>query len=505
MKKGKVFLVGAGPGAEDLITLKAVECIKKADVLIYDFLANKRFLNYAKDSSEKIYVGKKGSCHTLKQPEINELIVKKALQGKTVTRLKGGDPYIFGRGGEEVEELIKENIEFEVVPGITAAAAATAYAGIPLTHRDFTSTVAFVTGHERDDTEYSKIHWDKISTGIGTIVFYMGVKNLKNIVANLIDNGRSPDTPIALIRWGTHPIQKTVTGKLSDIVEKVEKARLTAPAIIVVGEVVNLREKLRWFDKKPLFGKNIIITRAREQASNLVGQLTELGANVIEFPTIEIVPPDDFKELDASIEGLSEYNWMIFTSVNGVKLFFERLFYKGFDSRKLGNVKVCAIGPKTSEMFKNFGIVPDLVPEKYQAEYIIDGLMKEGIKGKKFLLPRAKVAREILPEKIKENGGIIDVVSVYKTVMPDTNKEEALEYLKNGDIDYITFTSSSTVKNFFEILKGEQMDNLLKNVKLVSIGPITSETLKEKGYKPYIEAEKFTVEGLVEAILKNSL
>jgi uroporphyrinogen III methyltransferase/synthase len=432
MSKGKVFLVGAGPGSEDLISLKGIDAIKQADVIIYDFLANKKFLNYAKTDSEKIYVGKKGSCHTLKQPDINKLIVKKALEGNIVTRLKGGDPYIFGRGGEEAEELVKAGVEFEIVPGITAAVAASAYAGIPLTHRDFTSTVAFVTGHERDDSQYSKIHWDKIATGIGTIVFYMGVKNLPNIVKNLIENGRPSNTPIALIRWGTMPIQKTVVGTLENIVKKVEEARLTAPAIIVVGEVVNLRETLRWFDKKPLFGKNIIITRAREQASSLVAQLSAFGANVIEFPTIEIVEPDDFTELDNAIKNLRDYNWVIFTSVNGVKLFFKRLYYHKKDVRQLFGIKVCAIGPKTAETFKEFGIYPDVIPEKYQAEYVVKSLEKEGIKGKRFLLPRAKVAREVLPEKIKEKGGIIDIVTVYKTVMPDINKKEVLDHLENS-------------------------------------------------------------------------
>jgi uroporphyrinogen III methyltransferase/synthase len=498
MLKGKVFLVGAGPGAEDLISLKGIECIKKADVIIYDFLANKKFLNYAKDGAEKIYVGKKGSCHTLKQPDINRLIVEKALQGNVVTRLKGGDPYIFGRGGEEAEELVKEGIEFEVVPGITAGVAASAYAGIPLTHRDFTSTVAFVTGHERDDTEYSKIHWDKISTGIGTIVFYMGVKNLPNIVKNLIENGREPDTPIALIRWGTHPVQKTVVGTLENIVQKVEEAKLTAPAIIVVGEVVKLRETLRWFDKKPLFGKNIIITRAREQASELTKILSDYGANVIEFPTIEIVEPDDFTELDKAINNLRDYNWLIFTSVNGVKLFFKRLYFHKKDVRELYGIKVCAIGPKTAKTFNEFGIYPDVIPEKYQAEYVISALEKEGINGKRFLLPRAKVAREVLPEKIREKGGIIDVVTVYKTVMPDVNKDEVLEMLSNGEVDYITFTSSSTVKNFMEIIKDKE---LLKGVKLVSIGPITSDTIREFNLEPSVEAKKYTIEGLTEAIL----
>ncbi len=501
MNKGKVFLVGAGPGAEDLISLKAVEAIKKANVIIYDFLANKNFLKYAGKDAEKIYVGKKGNCHTLKQHEINKLIIDKAVQGNVVTRLKGGDPYIFGRGGEEAEELVKEGISFEVVPGITAGVAASAYAGIPLTHRDFTSTVAFVTGHEREDSEYSKIHWDKIATGIGTIVFYMGVKNLPNIVENLIKNGRSSETPVALVRWGTLPVQKTVTGTLSNIVEKVKEAGLTAPAIIIVGEVVNMRDTLRWFDKKPLFGKNIVVTRAREQVSGLSSMLTELGANVIEFPTIKIVEPDDFTELDTAIDNIGSYDWLLFTSVNGVKLFFKRLFYKNKDSRALANVKVCAIGPKTADTFKMFGINPDFIPEKYQAEYIIEGLNQIGIKDKKFLLPRAKTARQILPEKIREFGGIIDVVTVYETVLPETDKDEVLTYLEKGEVDYITFTSSSTVKNFFEMFGNAPVASWLQNCKLTSIGPITSSTLKELGYTPHIEAEKYTIEGITEAIL----
>ncbi len=499
MKKGKVYLTGAGPGAKDLISLKAIEKIKVADVIIYDYLANKKFLDFAKEDAEIIYVGKQGGCHTLKQDEINSLIIEKAKQGKTVVRLKGGDPYIFGRGGEEAEELVEEGIQFEVIPGITAASAATAYAGIPLTHRDFTASVAFITGHEREDSEYSKIHWDKIATGIGTIVFYMGVKNLPYIVEKLIENGRSPETPVALIRWGTLPYQETVTGTLSNIVNVVREKNLKPPAIIVVGEVVKLREKLRWFDIKPLFGKKIIVTRAREQASSLVEILEEEGAHVIEFPTIEIVEPDDYSELDKAIENIKTYDWLIFTSVNGVKFFLNRLKYHKKDVRVLDGIKICAIGPKTAETFENFGIIPDFIPEKYQAEYIIEGLKKAGINRKKFLLPRAKVAREILPKKIKELGGEIDVVTVYETKMPQTKKDEIIEMLKNNEIDYITFTSSSTVKNFIEMIEGNT--NLLKNAKLVSIGPITSDTIKSYGLTPTIEAKKYTIEGLKEAIL----
>ena len=501
MKKGKVYLTGAGPGAKDLISIKAIEKIKIADVVIYDYLANKKFLDFAKEEAEIIYVGKQGGCHTLSQEEINQLIIKKAKEGKVVVRLKGGDPCIFGRGGEEAEELIKEGIPFEIIPGITAASAASSYAGIPLTHRDYTASVAFITGHEREDTEYSKIHWDKIATGIGTIVFYMGVKNLPYIVENLIKNGRSPDTPVALIRWGTMPYQETVTGTLSTIVQIVKERDLKPPAIIVVGEVVKLREKLRWFDNKPLFGKKIIVTRAREQASSLVEILEEEGAHVIEFPVIEIVEPEDYSQLDEAIANIKRYDWIIFTSVNGVKFFLNRLKFHKKDVRVLDGIKICAIGPKTAKMFENFGIYPDFIPEKYQAEYIIEGLQKIGIKDKRFLLPRAKVAREILPKKIRELGGIIDVITVYETKMPDTNKSEVIELLKNEKIDYITFTSSSTVKNFIEMIDGKI--EILKNVKLVSIGPITSDTIRSFNLEPSIEAEKYTIEGIKQAILKD--
>jgi len=503
MKKQIVYLVGAGPGKEDLISLRAIEKIKIADVIIYDYLANKKLLEYSKKGAELIYVGKKGGCHTLNQTEINKLIVEKAKEGKIVVRLKGGDPYIFGRGGEEAEELVKNGIFFEVIPGITSASGATAYAGIPLTHRDFTSSVAFITGHEREDTEYSKIHWDKISTGIGTLVFYMGVKNLPYIVEKLIENGRDISTPVAIIRWGTMPYQQTITGTLENIVDIANKKQIKPPAIIVVGEVVKLREKLRWFDIKPLFGKKIIVTRAREQASELTKKLEEEGAYVIEFPTIEITEPDDYSSLDKAIINLRNYNWIIFTSVNGVKFFLNRLRYYKKDIRELYGLKICTIGPKTAKIFRDFGIEPDYIPEKYQAEYIIEGLKKYGIKGKKFLLPRAEVAREILPEKIKELGGEIDVVIAYKTVMPKDNRDEVLDLLKKGEINYITFTSSSTVKNFIKMIDGNL--SLLKNVKLVSIGPITSQTLKNFSLNPTLEAKNFTIEGLVEVILEDNL
>ncbi|MBI3398229.1 MAG: uroporphyrinogen-III C-methyltransferase, partial [Deltaproteobacteria bacterium] len=347
MNKGKVYLIGAGPGAPGLITLKAVECIKEADVVVYDYLANKKFLEYAGKKAEIFYVGKMGGSHTLPQEDINKLIIKKAQKGNIIARLKGGDPFIFGRGGEEAEEIIQAGIDYEVVPGVTAGVAAAAYAGIPLTHRDFTTTVAFITGHEDPTKDESNIYWDKISTGIGTLVFYMGIGNLEPNMKKLMENGRPADTPVALIRWGTTSNQETIVGTIKDIAEKARAANLKAPAITVVGGVVSLRDKLRWFDKKPLFGKKIIVTRSREQASDFSVLLEKYGAEPIEFPTIETVPPKDWKEVDRAIKRLSTphpalsrkgrgnyYDWAVFTSVNGVKYFVDRLKKQGKDIRE---------------------------------------------------------------------------------------------------------------------------------------------------------------------------
>jgi len=326
-------LVGAGPGDPGLLTVKGLKCIEIADVIIYDYLASPSLLKHASNNAEIIYVGKKGGNHTLSQDNINILVVEKAQKGRVVTRLKGGDPFIFGRGGEEVEALITAGIPFEIVPGVTSAIAAPAYAGIPLTHRKYTSTLAFITGHEDSTKTESSVNWAALAKGIGTLVFLMGVKNLPHITRQLVAHGMHPDTPVALIRWGTTPQQQTVTGTLSTIEEQVKVAGLKAPAIIVVGHVVSLRKTMKWFENRPLLGKRIVITRAREQASDLVNHLTDLGAECLEVPTIQVIPPDDFESLDTAIENLSTYDWLIFTSVNGVNTFFDRLFAKGMDVR----------------------------------------------------------------------------------------------------------------------------------------------------------------------------
>jgi len=498
--KGKVYLVGAGPGDPGLITVKGLECIKQADVLIYDFLASPVLLKQAPENAEIIYVGKKGVDHTLSQDRINTLIIEKAKSGLTVTRLKGGDPFIFGRGGEEAEELIKAKIPFEIVPGVTSAIAAPAYAGIPLTHRKFTSTLAFVTGHEDPAKEKSSIDWAALARGIGTIVFLMGVKNLPHITSRLVSHGMPSDTPVALIRWGTTPRQVTVTGTLDTIVERVKTAGLKSPAIIVVGHVVTLRETMKWFEIRPLMGRKIVVTRSREQASELVKRLSDLGAECLECPTIKAVPPDDFKPLDMAIENLSAYDWLIFTSVNGVDFFFERLFAKEMDVRALNNLRTGVIGPATAKRLFDFGLKSDIIPESYRAESVVKAFAKVNIKGKKILLPRAKHARSVLPEELTKMGAVVDEVISYCTEPVQDNADLMLTRLKEQSIDLITFTSSSTVKNFHALLPPEELDSLMKDVTIASIGPITAETARDLGFDVHIIAESFTIPGLCRAI-----
>lgn len=497
---GKVYLVGAGPGNPDLITLRGKACIEEADVIIYDYLASPALLRYADKAAELIYVGKQEGHHTLPQPEINAMIVEKARQGHRVVRLKGGDPFIFGRGAEEAETLVKEKIPFEVVPGVTSAIAAPAYAGIPLTHRDFTSTLAFVTGHEKTTKRQSDIDWGALAKGFGTIVFFMGVKNLPNITRNLMDHGMAPDTPIGLIRWGTTPHQMTVTGTLDTIVEKVRIAGLTAPAITVVGRVVTLRNSLKWFENRPLFGKKIVVTRSREQASDLVSRLTDLGAACLEFPTIAVSVLNDLSVLDRAIESIDTYDWVIFTSVNAVDFFFKRLFEKGKDARALGRLQTATIGPATQQRLLDFGINSDMVPATYRAESIVAGFAGIDLKNKKIMLPRAAEARSVIPTELTKAGAIVDDIPVYQTRAVGNPANNLVQQLINGEIDLVTFTSSSTVKNFHAVLPPEKIESLLKNISVASIGPITTDTAEALGFNVSITAEDYTIPGLCRAI-----
>jgi uroporphyrinogen III methyltransferase / synthase len=499
VKKGKVYLVGAGPGDPGLLTLRGKELLELAEVVIYDYLANEEFLKFTHPQAEHIYVGKKGGAHTMSQEEINRLLVQKG-RDRVVVRLKGGDPFVFGRGGEEAQVLVAAGIPFEVVPGVTAAIAVPAYAGIPLSHRDYAASMAFITGHERGDQADSKIAWEKLATGVGTLVFFMGVKNLPEICRSLMAHGRTSATPVAVIRWGTTPEQRTVTGTLQDIAERVAQANLKPPAITVVGEVVRLREELNWFEQRPLFGHRVVVTRAREQASEFKTILTELGAHCIEFPTIAIEPPPSWEPLDAAINSVATYAWVIFTSVNGVRFFMERLRLTGRDVRDLHGVRLAAIGPKTAETLEQYGLRPDLVPNEYRAESILEGLLGEEIKGKRVLLPRAMVARDVLPETLRQRGATVDVVPAYQTVLPRERTTEMMERLRSGEIDCLTFTSSSTVSNFFSLFERGAILPLLKDVCIACIGPITAKTAEEHGLKVDVMPSEYTITGLVTAL-----
>ncbi|MBW1863808.1 MAG: uroporphyrinogen-III C-methyltransferase [Deltaproteobacteria bacterium] len=493
-----------GPGDPGLLTLKAKECIEKANVIVYDYLANQAFLDYADGKADLIYVGKKGGCHTMSQHDINRLIVDRARNGLTVVRLKGGDPFIFGRGGEEAQELANAGVSFEIIPGVTSAIAAPAYAGIPLTHRGYTSAVAFITGHEDPSKEKSDIAWDKLATGAGTLIFLMGVRNLPQIAKTLMKHGRSPETPVAIIQRGTVAEQKTIVGVLQDIAEKVRKEGVEPPGIIVVGDIVNLRKELIWFEKRPLFGRRIVVTRAREQASSFLAGLSQLGAECIEFPTIEIIPPESWRELDKTIHSLEDYQWLLFTSVNGVKYFFQRLETLEKDVRDLKGIKIGAIGPKTAEAIHKKGIRPDMVPDEYRAEAMVEAFKRLETEALRILLPRAAQAREILSQELEKMGARVDVVEAYRTVTPDGDRDRIKEMLERGEINMITFTSSSTVKNLVEMFEpgDDQFQRWMKNVAVACIGPITAQTAEEKGLSVSLIPAEYTIEALTNAIVQ---
>lgn len=500
---GMVYLVGAGPGDYRLISMKAVDCLKMADVVVYDRLADDRILRWAPDDAEYIYVGKASSNHTMKQEDINQLLVDKAKEGKCVVRLKGGDPFVFGRGGEEGLLLRENNLPFEIVPGITSAISVPAYAGIPVTHRAVATSFAVVTGHEDPTKGKSNMRWEHLATGVDTLVFLMGVANLPHITSKLIENGRSADTPAAVIRWGTKPEQRTLVTTVGKAAEDVEKNGIKPPAIFIVGEVVKLRDSLQWFDnlsQRPLFGKRILVTRARSQASKLTAKLENLGAEVFEAPAISMADPaDNYAALDQAIDHLQDYQWLIFTSANGVGRFFARLFQADKDVRALGYAKIAAIGSATAEKLKQYGIVADVIPGEYRAEGIIEALKGKLPPHAKVLIPRAEEAREILPETLREMGAEVDVAAAYRTVCGQVDGKALAAEIQDGQFDMVTFTSSSTVKNLVEIIGSA---DLLKDVKTACIGPITADTAKSLGIDPDIIAKEYTIDGLVEAICK---
>jgi uroporphyrinogen III methyltransferase/synthase len=496
--KGLVYLVGAGPGDPGLITVKGLACLQKADVIVHDRLLNPGLLRQAPQGCEMIDVGKSPQRHTLPQEAINALLVEKALAGKIVVRLKGGDPFLFGRGGEEAEALAEAGVPFEVVPGVTSAIAAPAYAGIPVTHRDQTSSFAVVTGHEDPTKPDSSLDWQKLATGVGTLVCLMGVGNLPQIVAKLIEHGRDPRTPVAIVQEGTEARQKTVTGTLADIVVKAREADIKPPAVTVVGEVVALREKLRWFDTKPLFGKRVLVTRSREQASALSERLRELGAEPLEYPAIEIAPPKDMTPLDEAIPTLSAYDWLVFTSANGVRALVNRMSEKGTDIEALERPRIAAIGPATAQALQRYGLRVDYMPKVYLAEEIATGI--GDVTGQRILLPRAERAPKHLAQALRGKGAAVDEVTAYRTLAVGA-PDELKALLEDGQIDIVTFTSSSTVRNLVANLPGPTPATVLSRCLVACIGPVTARTAKRLGIRVDVVAKEHTIAGLVEAIV----
>ncbi len=496
--KGKVYLVGAGPGDPELITLKGLECIRKADVIVYDRLVNPVLLEERKADCKLIYVGKSPRHHVKSQKEINEILYQEAKAGNNVVRLKGGDPYVFGRGGEEGEYLYERNIPFEVVPGITSAIGGLAYAGIPITHRGIARCFHVITGHLKSQEE--ELDWKTLAALDGTMVFLMGVSNLKMISDNLIANGKDPNTPVAVINWASTPKQRTVEGTLSNIYEKVLEEKIKNPSLIVVGEVVNFRTSLDFFSKKPLLGKNIVVTRGTTQRADIIKKLTRLGANVLSMPTIEIKEITPNTQLDEAIKNIHKYTYVIFTSVNGVNIFFKRLFELGYDVRKLANIKVGAIGTITAKTINRYGINVDFIPKKYVGESLVEEL-KEVISEKdRILIPRAKAGRPLIVEELSKIC-IVDEVKTYETIKAKEDNQHIIDILKELDSYYILFSSSSTFINFKKIAR-DNAEELLKKSKIISIGPVTSKTIEEDGYPIYKQANKYNFEGIIEILLK---
>jgi uroporphyrinogen III methyltransferase / synthase len=505
--KGTVYLVGAGPGDAGLLTLRGAELLRRADVVIYDVLANAELLKFAPATAEFIPRGSRGTDKALTQDQLNALMISKASEGKCVVRLKGGDPYIFGRGGEEAEELAAANIPFEVVPGVSSIVAAPNYAGIPLTHRGVASTFTVLTGHEDPEKESSDLDFEEIARIPGTKVILMGLKRLRELTETLVARGMSPKTPIAIVHRGTTGGQQSVEGTLATIADIVHKQKISAPAITIIGDVVKLREKLNWFERRPLFGQRIVVTRTREQASQLSKQLSDLGAEVLEIPTIKLVPPTEDRRqdlIDALLE-LNSYNWLVFTSPNGVTAFFD-LFFKRFqDLRDIGGARIAAIGPATAAKLKELHLQVDLMPDEAIASKIATAFDKfETVENLKICLLRAEVANPDLPKALEELGAIVDDIAVYKTVAETQDLNGAAARLAETGMDWITFTSASTVEHFHARFDLPKLLKEFPQAKLVSIGPETSKAIRALGLEPTQEAKDHSIEGVVQALMKRT-
>jgi uroporphyrinogen III methyltransferase/synthase len=496
----KVYLVGAGPGDPGLITAKGLRCLRDAEVVVYDRLVDCRLLEEAPTDAEMVNVGKARGHHQMRQEEINQLLVEKALEGKMVVRLKGGDPFIFGRGGEEANTLAEAGVSFEIVPGITSAIAAAAYAGIPLTHREVSSYVTIVSGSEDPTKVESSIDWERLASGVGTLVVLMGWETLPGIVDTLKKHGLDPTTPVALIQWGTEPYQRTVIGSLDDILGKGQKASLAPPVVAVFGQVVKLRERIHWFDDKPLFGKRVLVPRTRDQASVLSQLLMDNGAEPLEIPTIQIKPMEGNSRLDSSLTSMSYYDWVVFSSTNGVREVFKRLAYLQLDSRAFGGTRVCAIGSATDDALRERGILADFRPRESMSESIVTELTEKGINANAILLLRAEAGRDVLSKGLFEAGALVDDVAVYRTVMPERSNEMLQNLVAEDRIDVVAFTSSSTVTNLLTLLDGDATS--LSGITIACIGPITAQTARNAGLTVNVVATESTVQRLVDALVE---
>lgn len=498
---GIAYLIGAGPGDPGLLTLKGKACVEAADVVIYDYLADEELLGWARPDAELIYAGKQAGNHALSQDEINALLVDRVAAGKRVARLKGGDPLVFGRGGEEAMALRAAGLLFEIVPGVTSAIAAPAYAGIPVTQRAMATSFAVVTGHEDPTKEATGVNWQHIAGGADTLTFVMGLGNLPEIVRQLQAYGRDAATPAAVVRWGTKPEQQTVVGTLGTIADEVAKAGLKPPGLLVVGDVVGLRPQLNWFEEKPLFGARVVVTRARKQAGELARLLRNDGAYVMSVPAIRTVATDNISEQDAVLSALDSYDWILFTSVNTVDYFTAALTRNGLDMRALAGKTVMAVGKKTAARLTKSGIIPDYVPANASAEGMLAVLKDVPMQGRKVLLPRATEARELLPETLRSEGAEVTVLPVYRTEpeLRGGHGERLAAALREGAVDVVTFTSASTVRNIVAML-GEDAA-LLHNVQLVTIGDITAAELEAHGLRADCIAAEATVEALAAAVV----
>lgn len=496
-------MVGAGPGDAGLMTMRGAELLARADVVVYDALVNADLLELAPKEAEVIYGGKRSKNHAIPQEDLNALLVKKAKEGKTVVRLKGGDPYTFGRGGEEAEELGEAGVRFEVVPGVSSISAAPNYAGIPITHRDHCSSFTVITGHEDPTKPESSVDWALVAKDKGTKVILMAMERISEIARTLISHGMSPDTPVGMVRWGTTGRQTSIEGTLTTIEKVIAENNFGAPAVTVIGNVVHLRDKLNWFEKRPLFGQRVVVTRTRDQASELSRQLLELGAEVLEIPTIKIEPPAEKNDLKDALLGLHEYDWAVFTSPNGVTTFFD-YFFKAFDDlRDIGGVKIAAVGPATAAKLKELHLKVDAMPDEYVSSKIAKALTDyESIENLRILLMRAEVANRELPKELETLGAIVDDVASYKTVPETEDRNGAAAKLLEGGADWITFTSASTVENFHARFSLPELLKRFPQMRIASIGPETTKAIKALGLEPTVEAKPHNIAGLVKAIQK---